>query len=348
MPPPHPPDIERVTTFREASEAADAVQRQLERLPRVPGRPTLRRAARSAMQLVTVARGSSDHAATYARYLLETRLGVPTSSAAPSVASLYATHSHLRGALLLAISQSGRSPDLLATVHAARAVRARTVALVNDETSPLAAAADHVVPLSAGPETGVAATKSFITSLAAIAWLAADWAGDRELLDALHELPSLLRRAWALDWSAAVERLRARESLYVVGRGFGLAVAQEAALKLKEISGQHAEAFSSAELRHGPLALVRAGFPVLAFAQADNAGEDVRALAGELAARGADVLAAGLDQPGTHALPFVPARPELQPLVHAEAFYRMAIALALARGHDPDRPAHLSKVTETL
>src|SRR5690606_11254009 len=138
------------------------------------------------------------------------------------------------------------------------------------------------------------------------------------LLDGIDALPSLLRRAWGLDWSAAVERLRDRESLYVVGRGLGLGAAQEAARKLKETCGQHAEAFSAAELRHGPLALVNSGCPVLVLAQADGTLEDVRALARDLSGRGADVLAAGLEDSGGTVLPFVPARPELQPLTHIQ------------------------------
>lgn len=339
---------EETRTFLEASEAALAVERQLERLPDVLRRIASDRGARSRAAFITVARGSSDHAATYAKYLVETKLGILTSSAAPSVASQYAKSSHLRGGMLLAISQSGRSPDLLETVRAARAAGACTVALVNEESSPLAALAQYTVPLCAGPEAGVAATKSFIASLSAIAQLVAHWADDSALLDGIDALPSLLRRAWGLDWSAAVERLRDRESLYVVGRGLGLGAAQEAALKLKETCGQHAEAFSAAELRHGPLALVNSGFPVLVLAQADGTLEDVRALARDLSGRGADVLAAGLEDSGGTVLPFVPARPELQPLTHIQAFYRMITALAIARGRDPDHPAHLSKVTETF
>jgi glucosamine--fructose-6-phosphate aminotransferase (isomerizing) len=348
MPPSHSPAPEGTRTFREAQEAAVAVERQLARLPDVLRLLVRDRALRSRPGFVTLARGSSDHAATYAKYLIETRLGVLVSSAAPSVSSVYAMHAHLRDTVLLAISQSGRSPDLLATLRAAREAGACTVALVNDEHSPLAASAHYVVPLCAGPETGVAATKSFIASLSAIAQLAAHWTGDAALLRAIDELPALLRQAWELDWSAAVERLAGEKSLYVVGRGLGLGVAQEAALKLKETCGQHAEAFSSAELRHGPLALIASGFPVLVLAQADATLADVQSLVHELVARGAAVLAAGLPDGEGHALPFVPAVPELQPLLHAQAFYRMVNALALARGRDPDRPAHLTKVTETL
>ncbi|HZD52833.1 MAG TPA: SIS domain-containing protein [Woeseiaceae bacterium] len=334
--------------FREASEAADAVEAQLGRLPDVLERLAADHAARRRSSFVTLARGSSDHAATYAKYVIETRLGMLTCSAAPSVASLYETRSHLGESVLLAISQSGRSPDLLAAVRAAREAGACTVALVNDETSPLAEISHYAIPLCAGAETGVAATKSFIASLTAIAQLAGYWSEDGPLLGAIARLPEKLRQAWALDWSGAVPRLRDRESLYVVARGLGLGVAQEAALKLKETCGQHAEAFSSAELRHGPVAIVRRGFPVLALAQGDGTIEDMRRLLAELVMHGADVLSSGIDRAAGLSLPWIPAEPELQPVLHVQAFYRMASELAIARGCDPDRPRHLRKVTETL
>ncbi len=334
--------------FREAAEAADAVERQLLTAtgPIAALAEELRANPREIV--VTVARGSSDHAATYAKYLLETRVGVVTSSAAPSVSSVYASGAHFRNSLLLAISQSGRSPDLLAAVTAAKRAGACVVSLVNAEESPLAAVSDHVVPLCAGEERSVAATKSFIASLAAIAQLAGRWSGDAPLLAALDDVPGQLRRSWELDWTAAVERLRNQQHLYVVGRGPGFGIALEAALKLKETCAVHAEAFSAAELKHGPMALVRPGFPVLAFAQADPSREGVAALLRELAALGADVLAAGVSVDETLELPSLDAHPAIQPLLQIQSFYRLANALAVARGGDPDRPRHLSKVTETL
>src|SRR4029077_14707969 len=162
----------------------------------------------------------------------------------------------LSGTVMLAISQSGASPDLLAAVASARAAGARIVALVNAESSPLAQLADDLLPLHAGPERSVAATKSYIASLAALAQLVASWSEDHELTAALRETPALLARAWQLDWSAAVARLVTATNLYVIGRGIGLGVAQGAALKFKEACGLHAEALSAAELRHGPMALV--------------------------------------------------------------------------------------------
>lgn len=332
----------------EAGQAAQAVRDQLfsnaEEMERLGER--LRRLAPSAV--VTCARGSSDHAATFAKYLIETRLGVLTSSAAPSVSSVYDTRPDLENTVCLAISQSGASPDLLATVGKAREAGAMIVALVNANDSPLAARADHVVPLCAGPETSVAATKSFIASLAAIIHLVACWSEDRELSEQVRKAPKHLERAWSLDWREAVERLKAATDLYVVGRGMGLGVAQEAALKLKETCGLHAEAVSAAELRHGPMALVRPGFPVLVFSQNDEARAGVELLAGELVARKANVMIVGSRSQGALNLPAEPAHPVIEPMLIAQTFYRMANALSLARGLDPDRPPNLRKVTETV
>ena len=334
--------------YREAAQAPDAVREQLRvnaaRVAQIAAR--LRHAPPRAV--VTCARGSSDHAATFARYLIETRLGLLTSSAAPSVSSVYAARPDLAGAMVLAISQSGASPDLLAAVSSARAAGAHIVALVNAPDSPLAQLADDLLPLCAGLERSVAATKSYIASLAAIVHLVTDWARDAQLAAALQQAPELLERAWRLDWSAAVTRLTPANNLYVVGRGLGLAIAQEAALKLKETCGLHAEAVSAAELRHGPMALVRAGFPLLIFSQDDESRAGVVQLSGELAAQGADVLLAGAAAAGATILPTQAAHPVIEPLLFAQSFYRMANALSLARGRDPDRPPHLHKVTETL
>jgi glucosamine--fructose-6-phosphate aminotransferase (isomerizing) len=253
----------------------------------------------------------------------------------------------MSGTVLLAISQSGASPDLLATVRGARAAGARIVALVNAESSPLAQLADELIPLCAGLERSVAATKSYIASLAAIAHLVAEWSADAHLSDALRETPERLARAWQVEWLPAVERLRGVNSLYVIGRGPGLAVAQEAALKFKEACGQHAEALSAAELRHGPMALVGEGFPLLIFTQDDETRPGILELTQELVARGAALLLAGARAPGAMVLASERTHPLIEPLLLVQSFYRMANALALARGRNPDRPPHLNKVTET-
>jgi glucosamine--fructose-6-phosphate aminotransferase (isomerizing) len=298
--------------------------------------------------VVTCARGSSDHAATYLKYLIETRIGLPVASAAPSVSSVYDAPVLPGRVLVIAISQSGRSPDLLATVAAYKQSGARVVVLVNDETSPLAATADHLLPLRAGPELSVAATKSYIASLAGAAALVAHWAGDDELIAALGTLPGALARAHDLAPFGLVERLGDANNLFVIGRGYGFAVAQETALKLKETCGLHAEAYSAAEVRHGPMAIVGAGFPILAYAGSDASGESVREAAAEFAERGAQV--ALLDALASHdgvTLVELAGHPALEPLLMIQAFYPEANALSLARGLNPDNPAHLRKVTQT-
>lgn len=334
--------------FEEAAQAAAVVSTQLaanaatlaalgDRLRRSPPRA-----------VVTCARGSSDHAATYAKYLIESYTRVLTASAAPSVSSLYAAPGDLRGVLFIAISQSGRSPDLLTATRAARASGARVVALCNTPDAPLLELADVALPLHAGAERSVAATKSYIATLAALAQLVACWSEDAALKDAVAALPAQLAKAWECDWSEVIPALREAVNLFVVARGFGLGVAQEAALKLKETCSLHAEAFSAAEVKHGPMALVRAGFPVLMFTQNDEARAGIAALAAEFAARGARVLLAGAEAPGAITLPLLDAHPATGPLLVIQSFYRVAHALALARGLDPDHPPHLRKITETL
>ncbi|WP_374408571.1 SIS domain-containing protein [Pelagerythrobacter sp.] len=331
----------------EAGEAAAAVRRMLaanagtfraiaDRLRRHPP-----------AAVVTCGRGSSDHAATYAKYLIETGLGIPTASAALSIASIYRAAAAPGDRLCLAISQSGRSPDLLAAVQQQRDAGAFVVALVNAESSPLGEMADAVVALSAGAERSVAATKSYIASLAAIAALVAAWSRDDALEAALGDLPDHLDRAFALDWSAAVPALAGARSLFVLGRGYGLGIAQEAALKFKETCALHAECFSAAEVRHGPMAIVGDAFHVLAFGGSDPAARSVREVAEEFRDRGANVLLA--DPDADHAdLPAIAAHPALEPILMVQAFYRMANTLGLARGCDPDSPPHLNKVTRTV
>jgi glucosamine--fructose-6-phosphate aminotransferase (isomerizing) len=344
--------------FREAAEAADVVERQFARNAEVVARlgEELRRSPPPFV--VTCARGSSDHAATYAKYLFETQLGIVTASASPSVGSVYEVPQALRGALYLVVSQSGKSPDLLRNAQAARDAGARVVVLVNVEDSPLAQLADTVIPLHAGSERSVAATKSYLASLAAILQLGAHWKHASPLLDALGPLPDAMRRAWQADWSSLSEGLVPARNLFVLGRGLGLAAAQEAALKFKETCGLHAEAYSSAEVKHGPMALVGPGFPVLAFAQPDETGAGTRALAGEFRERGAQVWVTATESDGDandpgsgpgQALPLVASpHPACAPLLTIQSFYRAINTLALRRGHNPDLPPHLNKVTETV
>jgi glutamine---fructose-6-phosphate transaminase (isomerizing) len=334
--------------YQEAAQAPLVVTAQLtQNAPRLRELGARLR-AQPPRAVVTCARGSSDHAATYARYLIEAHTHVLTSSAAPSVSSVYEAQSDLDGVLFIAISQSGKSPDLLAATRNAKESGALTVALCNTVDSPLMELVDVAVPLHAGPERSVAATKSYIASLSCIAQLLANWTEDRRLLATLPQLPHLLARAWECDWAPAVAALRGAVNLFVVARGFGLGIAQEAALKLKETCGLHAEAFSSAEVKHGPMALVRAGFPVLMFTQRDDTRAGIAELAAEFAARGARVFIAGAEAAGATSLPAIASHPVIEPLLTVQSFYAMANELALVRGLDPDRPPHLNKVTETV
>lgn len=334
--------------YQEAASAPDVVARQLEQNATRVGAIGAALRARPPRTVVTCARGSSDHAATYAKYLVETCARVLTVSAAPSVSSVYGVDQDLRDCLYVAISQSGRSPDLLASVTAAKRSGAQVLALCNDETAPLNGLADHVLPLCAGPERSVAATKSYIASLSALAHLTGAWTQDAALQSAVRRLPESLAAAWKLDWSAALPALVGVEHLYVIGRGLGLGIAQEAALKCKETCALHAEAFSSAEVRHGPFALLGATFPALLLAQDDATRAGLEALAAELSQRDVPVLLAGGTAPGATILPTVPEAATVAPALLAASLYRLLAHLSTARGHDPDRPPFLHKVTQTL
>lgn len=335
--------------YAEAAAAATVIEHQLVANDALVAELGQRLRARPPKFVLTCARGSSDHAATFAKYAIETQLGRVTASASPSAISLYRASQHLEGALYIVISQSGESPDLVRCAEAARTAGALVVAITNAEKSPLGAAAEVVIPLRAGVERSVAATKSFLASLASLLQLVAHWNNDTELLHALPALPSALRTAFALDWSPLVTGLQDARDLFVLGRGLMLGAAQEAALKFKETCGLHAEAFSTAEVKHGPMALIGAGFPVLLFAEDDPTLLDALQTANEFRARGARVWAATPGDTHPDSLPLATApHPLCAPLLTVQSCYRMVNLLALARGRDPDAPPHLRKVTETL
>ena len=296
----------------------------------------------------TVARGSSDHAATYAQYLTGIAVGVFTGSLPPSLASLYRAPLSLFGALGLFFSQSGKSPDITAAAQTARSRGALTVAFTNDPDSPLTEAVEVVLPLHAGREEAVAATKTFIAELAAFLQLLAHWRGDRALMDALFALPEVLELASNRSWPEFLEFFADAEHAFVLSRGPTYAAALEAALKLKETANIFAEGFSAAEFLHGPVALLEPGFPVLVFAPEDAGLQGVREVAAELDKKGASLLWAGAEPGvGEHLpLPRSP-HPFATALVAIQAFYPNAARLAVRRGLDPDRPRHLRKVTRT-
>ncbi|GGN06367.1 sugar aminotransferase [Thermus composti] len=336
---------------QEAEEAPWVVERLLrENAAEVKGLAAFLR-RRPPGLVLTVARGSSAHAALFAKYLLEARLEWPVLSLAPSVLTLYRARPKVPyPALLLAFSQSGESPDLLEAVQAYRRAGVLTVALVNREESPLARAAEVVLPLHAGEEKAVAATKSFLAMLAATVHLLAHLLEEPRLRERLPALPEALHRA--LGVVGDLSPLEEAEGLFVLGRGFTFPIALEAALKLKEVAALHAEGLSLAEFLHGPLALLEEGFPLLALVQGDEALEGFLEVLQGLKAQGTHLLVLS-PEPEALALAHTPLAlpqalaPELDPLLLAQAFYPLAEALARARGLDPDRPRHLSKVTRT-
>lgn len=307
-------------------------------------------AARPPVFAATIARGSSDHAASYGAWLLGLTAGLATASLPPSLVSRYGKAPNLAQALVLGLSQSGASPDIVASMQAAAKSGAITAAIVNVTPSPLGQAAAFVLPQGAGEERAVAATKSFMLTCTALARLVATWQDDQALKTALEALPERLEAAIASDWRGTVEMLKDATSLYVLGRGPTLAIAGEAALKLKETCYLHAEALSAAEVQHGPKAVIDSSFPVLALATDDPGGADTTTFAAELAAKGGTVitLSPHTTAPGHRVRLPTPLHPLLDPITTICAFYPLAEALAQARGHDPDNPRGLKKVTSTV
>jgi len=335
----------------EITEVGAVVRRQLAANAALTAKAAADLRARKPAFVATVARGSSDHATLYLKHLVELKLGLACASLGPSIASLYHAPLKLEGVVAVAISQSGQSPDIVAMQRTAKAQRATTIALVNDEASPLAQEADALLPLCAGAERSVAATKSMIAALVAGASLVAHWGDDDELQAALTKLPSVLDSSSAAPPATeAIETLAQASSLFVVGRGATHAIAAEAALKLKETSAIHAEAFSSAEVLHGPAGIIGPGFPVLAFAPADAARPGFFDTLDRLVAFGATLLLVDIE-PHKRWQTMVAldgGHPLLTPIVALHAFYRVAESTARRRGRDPDQPPHLKKVTETL
>lgn len=334
--------------FKEASSSADFVAEQLKHDRERYAELGARLRAHPPAAAVTVARGSSDHAANYAAYLIMSRIGRIVASLPMSLLTLNKAPLQARDTLAIAISQSGQSPDVVEPIRYFREGGATTVALVNDAASPLAQSAEWTMPLHAGPELSVAATKSFIASLVAAARLAGHWQNDAGFLQAIEQLPESLQVATGLDWSPALEVLIPASRIMVVGRGISFPVALESALKFKETSVIQAEAFSGAEIKHGPMALIHDGYPLLIFATRGPSQAGLIALAEEMRGRGANVLlAAPADIRERNLTLPIAATPDLDPVVAIQAFYMMAANLSIARGLDPDKPRHLSKVTKT-
>jgi glutamine---fructose-6-phosphate transaminase (isomerizing) len=341
------PKIGRISLMaQETRQAGEAVARQLQanRADSTHFAQLIR--ARDPRVVVTIARGSSDHASLYLKYIIEILAGIPCASLGPSIASLYQAPLRLEGAVAIAISQSGRSPDIVALQTAVKRGGALTVALVNDARSPLALTADCLLALHAGPEKSVAATKSVIAAIVAGVALIAEWRGDQAMEQGLQALPELLGEAEAP--AELVESIAHARSAFVLGRGSTYAIAAEAALKLKETCAIHAEAFSSAEVLHGPAGVIIDGFPVVAFMPQDEARAGMSETLSRLAAMGARILMIDA-APARGAALVAPSagHPLLTPVVMLHRFYGVAEACARALGRDPDNPPHLRKVTET-
>ena len=299
--------------------------------------------------IVTIARGSSDHAANFLKYAVEMTAGVPVASIGPSIVSIYGRELKLDRAAAISISQSGKSPDIVALAQSAKKAGALTFAVTNTADSPLAGAADFTIDLRAGAERSVAATKTFVNSVVAGLGLVAHWTADEKLLAALATLPVALRDAVACDWSPLLEALDGHQSLYVLGRGPSLAIASEAALKFKETCGIHAEAYSAAEVMHGPVRIVEGGFPLLVLASRDAAEASVAGMADKLAAQGAMTFVTSDRASAARSLPYaVSGHPLTDALLLIVSFYGFVEALSRRRGFNPDQPPHLKKVTETV
>jgi glucosamine--fructose-6-phosphate aminotransferase (isomerizing) len=301
------------------------------------------------------ARGSSDHAATYAKYAWTTLAGYPVALAAPSLLTMYKAVPRLAGALVVGISQSGQSPDIIAVLEEGKRQGRPTLAITNDGASPLAAMADHVVELHAGSEQSIAATKTYTAQLAVMAMFAATWSSNAQHLAALQQLPTAIEATLrlALDIVPGVERYRYMDNCIIIGRGYNYATSFELALKLKELTYVMATAYSSADFRHGPIATIETGLPVILVMPAGATFNDMFDLAEELLLQGAELLVISESSQALSlartALPITSGVPEwLSPLVTIIPGQLFALHLALTKGLNPDTPRGLQKVTRTL
>jgi len=335
----------RSAMARETAEIPAAAQRLLARGDQLAA--IVERIERAKPRfIVFCGRGSSGHVGVYLRYLFETQLGLLTSSAAPSVVTAYRRPPDMRGTLFIVVSQSGHSPDLVTVTQMARKFGALTLAIVNDENSPAATTAELVLPIAAGAEHSVAATKSVVLSMIAGAQLVAMLARDDGLNDGLQRLPQRLCGALACDWSAWADSVAGAAAAFVVGRGYGLGCVREIALKVAEILRVPTLGYSAAELRHGPRASVTPATPVLVLRQNDQTAAAVDDLIRDLDAAGERVFTAG-GAAGT--LPWIgDGHPVCDPILMLIPAYRAIEAAARRRGLDPDSPPYLSKVTRTL
>lgn len=339
---------------REIHEQPDVLARLLDEQVESAARIAAAIRERQVCYAVFAARGTSDNAARYAQYLFGSLNRLPVALATPSLFSIYHTPPRLREALVLGISQSGQSPDIVGVVEEGRRQGALTVAVTNTPDSPLGQAAECILALGAGEEKAVAATKSYTAQLAALALLAAQLAGDDERLAELQRVPAAVEATLALEETIAqaAQRYAHADACVVLGRGYNYATAFEIALKLKELTYILADPYSSADFRHGPVAIVERGFPVIAVAPTGAVYPDVTALVAELAERDAEIVVIA-DQEEPLRMARVPlklpvALPEwLSPLTCVVPGQLLALHATLSKGYSPDHPRGLTKVTKT-
>lgn len=299
--------------------------------------------------IITIARGSSDHAAAYLKYAIELTANIPVASIGPSIASIYGKSLKLEKTASISISQSGKSPDIVQMAESTAKNGALAIALTNDNKSPLGQVSSHTIDICAGAEISVAATKTFVNSIVTGLMMLAYWQEDQHLLEALRKLPEQATRAIQCNWQPLNDRLKDDSSLYILGRGPSLAIANEVALKFKETCQIHAEAYSSAEVLHGPVSIVNEGYPVLVLAARDASGQSIVGTADQLAEQGADVYATSKQSKKPRQLDFIESgHPLTDPLLLIVTFYSFIENLARQRGLNPDIPPNLNKVTRTI
>lgn len=325
---------------QEARQAPKVIEQQLEKNTNIINQIGKLLADSSPQLVYVIGRGSSDHAGVFAKYLIEVELGIPVCSAAPSISSIFKQQLQLKNALVLCISQSGKSPDIVMQANAAKASGARCIALVNDEESPLAMVADYVIGLHAGEEKAVAATKSYLATLSAILHLVAVWSQSKTLLDSLFALPKILQSEINQPAQLTQTFVAPLRNCVVLGRGFGYAIAREIALKLKEVCNLHAEAFSSAEFLHGPATLVTNQLSLIDIDLNDETSDAHKNQIDDMQQRGGKIIKLHCTLPNIHK--------RLAPIIILQRFYIDVERVSAAMGLDPDAPAGLNKVTETV
>jgi glucosamine--fructose-6-phosphate aminotransferase (isomerizing) len=346
--------IEATHLYREIHEQPEVLRRLLDADREAADTLAAKIRQRAIRQVVIAARGTSDNAARYAKYLLSAANGLVVALATPSLYTIYHEPPQLGNCLVLGISQSGKSPDIVAVLAEAERQGALTAAITNDPDAELAQTAAHLLSLHAGEEQSIAATKTYTAELAAIALLSASLDPGTKHTQDLDLIPEKVAEALAVHGHMAriAERYRYMQSCVVIGRGYNYATAFELALKLKELTYTVVEPYSSADFMHGPLAMVDPGFPVIVIAPSGAMLADIRGFMHTVQERQAELIVVSDEEEalamGRVALPLPPGIPEpLSPLVSIVPGQLFAMHLAYARDYDVDHPRGLHKVTET-